>query len=118
MSYEHKRRGPRRRGEPCPGRRHDSFKRRAGLSFTDISYDLQSPPGQQHVAVFEASTGKQIFTQTYTADELEGSLLALNVGAFGSVESLRALAEKALNEVVDRALDDTALRNAMHRPGM
>jgi len=70
------------------------------------------------VAVFEASTGKQVFTQTYTADELEGSLLALNVGAFGSVESLRALAEKALNEVVDKALDDTALRNAMHRPGM
>jgi hypothetical protein len=31
----------------------------------------------------------------------------VNVGAFGSVESLRALAEKALNEAVDKALDDT-----------
>jgi uncharacterized lipoprotein YajG len=69
------------------------------------------------VDVFEASTGKKVFTQTYTADELEGSLLALNAGAFGSVESLRALAEKALNEVVDKALDDTALRNAMRQSG-
>jgi uncharacterized lipoprotein YajG len=64
------------------------------------------------VSVFDPS-GKQIFTQTYTADELEGSLMALNVGVFGSVDTLRALAEKALNEVVDKALDDTALRNAM-----
>jgi uncharacterized lipoprotein YajG len=66
------------------------------------------------VSVFDPS-GKQIFTQTYTADELEGSLMALNVGVFGSVDSLRLLAEKTLNEVVDKALDDTAFRNAMHR---
>ena len=66
------------------------------------------------VSVFDPS-GKQIFTQTYTADELEGSVLALNVGVFGSVDSLRALAEKALGEVVDKALDDTALRNAMRQ---
>lgn len=64
------------------------------------------------VSVFDPS-GKQLFTQTYTADELEGSVVALNVGVFGSVDRLRAVAEKALTEVVDKALDDTALRNAM-----
>lgn len=64
------------------------------------------------VRVFDPS-GRQVFGQTYTADELDGSLLALNVGVFGSVERLRALEEKALGEVVDRALDDTALRNSM-----
>ena len=64
------------------------------------------------VSVFDPS-GRQVFTQTYTADELEGSLLALNTGVFGSVDTLRALAEKALSEVVDKALDDTALRNSM-----
>ena len=63
-------------------------------------------------SVFDPS-GRQVFTQTYTADELEGSLLALNTGVFGSVDTLRALAEKALSEVVDKALDDTALRNSM-----
>lgn len=66
------------------------------------------------VSVFDPS-GRQVFTRTYTADELEGSLMALNVGVFGSVETLRALAEKALGEVVDKALDDTALRNAIRR---
>jgi len=66
------------------------------------------------VSVFDPS-GRQVFTRTYSADELEGSLMALNVGVFGSVETLRALAEKALSELVDKALDDTALRNAIRR---
>jgi hypothetical protein len=39
--------------------------------------------------------------------------MALNVGVFGNVDTLRLLAEKTLDEVVDKALDDTALRNAM-----
>jgi uncharacterized lipoprotein YajG len=65
------------------------------------------------VAVFESVSGKKLFTRTYTADSLEGSLLALNTGVFASVEALRALAEKTLAEVVDKALDDSALRDAM-----
>lgn len=55
-------------------------------------------------------------SQTYGADELEGSLLAMNTGAFGSVESLRLVAEKGLTEVVDKALDDSAFRNSMRHP--
>lgn len=69
------------------------------------------------VNVSEVSPGKKLFSQTYTADELEGSAVALNVGVFGSVESLRAVAEKALDEVVDKALDDKALRNSMRPSG-
>ena len=65
------------------------------------------------VSIFELSTGNRVFNQTYTADELDGSLLTA-AGIFGSVESLRALAEKALTEVVDKALDDTALRRSTH----
>jgi uncharacterized lipoprotein YajG len=41
------------------------------------------------VRIFETSTGKQVFAQTYTADELEGSLLAVSAGPFGSVEARR-----------------------------
>ena len=65
------------------------------------------------VSIFELSTGNRVFNQTYTADELDGSLVTA-AGIFGSVESLRALAEKALTEVVDKALDDTALRRSTH----
>lgn len=65
------------------------------------------------VSVYESASGKQLFTRTYTADNLEGSLLALNTGVFASVDTLRALAEKTLAQVVDQALDDTALRSVL-----
>jgi curli biogenesis system outer membrane secretion channel CsgG len=65
------------------------------------------------VSVIEVSTNRQLFAQTYTSDELDGSLLALNVGVFGSVDTWRAVADKALTEVVDKALDDTALRSSL-----
>ena len=65
------------------------------------------------VTIVEISTNRQLYGQTYTSDELEGSLITLKAGVFGSVDELRALAEKALTEVVDKALDDTALQEAM-----
>lgn len=66
------------------------------------------------VSVYDGSGGKALFTRTYTADNLEGSLMALNTGYFASVDTLRALAEKTLDQLVDEALDDSALRNALH----
>jgi len=65
------------------------------------------------VSVYDTASGKALFTRIYTAYNLEGSLLALNTGYFASVETLRALAEKTLDQVVDKALDDSALRNVM-----
>jgi len=65
------------------------------------------------VSVYDAPGAKALFTKTYAADNLDGSLLALNVGVFASVDTLRALAEKTLDELVDKALDDSALRSAM-----
>ena len=65
------------------------------------------------VSVYASSGGKALFTRTYTTDNLEGSLLAVNTGVFASVDTLRALAEKTLDQVVDKALDDSALRNVM-----
>ena len=65
------------------------------------------------VSVYDTSGGKALFTRTYTADNLEGSLLAVNTGVFASVDTLRTLAEKTLDQLVDKALDDAALRNVM-----
>ncbi len=67
------------------------------------------------VSVIEMASASSLFTRTYTADALEGSLLAMNTGIFASVEGLRALAEKTLSQVVDKALDDPALRDSMRR---
>jgi uncharacterized lipoprotein YajG len=81
--------------------------------FDCSQYVRREAHAEIEVRVFSKSTGRQVFAQTYTADELEGSLLALNVGVFASVDALRLVAEKTLNEVVDRALDDSAFRNAL-----
>ena len=79
----------------------------------DCSQLVNEAHAEVEVSIFELSTGNRVFNQTYTADELDGSLLTA-AGIFGSVESLRALAEKALTEVVDKALEDTALRRSTH----
>jgi uncharacterized lipoprotein YajG len=65
------------------------------------------------VSIIETATGNRLFNQTFTAHHVEGSIIALDAGIFGSVEKLRALAEKTLSEVVDKALDDSALQRAL-----
>jgi hypothetical protein len=65
-----------------------------------------------HVAlrVRDSTTGAQVFEWPYRVDETEGGLGA---GIFGSVETLRLLAERTLRELVDRSLDDPGLRKAV-----
>jgi len=62
------------------------------------------------VRVLDALTRAQVYYSPYRVDETEAGMGA---GIFASVETLRALAERALREVVDRALDDPALRTAV-----
>ena len=65
------------------------------------------------VTVTKLANGQQVFTRTYTADNVEGSIFNLQTGVFASTEDLRAVLERTLREVVDKALDDSALRNAL-----
>lgn len=65
------------------------------------------------VDVFKVSTGQEVFSRTYSAHNLEGSLLSLHTAYFGSEQKLRALAQKTLDQVVNQALDDRALRDAI-----
>ncbi len=67
------------------------------------------------VNVVKVSTGKEVFSHTYSAHNLEGSLLTLHAGYFGSETKLRALAQKTLDEVVNEALDDSKLRDAIRQ---
>jgi len=76
-------------------------------------YERREAHVEIEVSVIDTSSGKQLFNHTYSAKNLEGSIVALNAGIFGSVEKLRALAEKTLSEVVDKALDDSALQHAL-----
>ena len=65
------------------------------------------------VRVTEAATHALLYTSTFRADQTEGGMGA---GIFGSVETLRVLAERTLRELVDKALDDPALRKALQSP--
>jgi hypothetical protein len=65
------------------------------------------------VVVVETASGRERFRRSYASDVVEGSVINLATGIFASVEELRQTAEKALREVVDKALDDPALRDAM-----
>jgi len=58
-------------------------------------------------------SGAQRFVRSYTASNVDGSLLSLNTGVFASVDDLRVVLERTLREVVDKALDDSALRAAL-----
>jgi Short C-terminal domain len=69
------------------------------------------------VLLTDVRSGQQRFRQLYTTTLVEGSALALNTGIFGSVEDLRQTAEKALNQTVDKALDDSTLRLALQTAG-
>ena len=65
------------------------------------------------VNVFKVSTGQEVFSHTYSAHNLEGSLFTLHESYFGSEAKLRALAQKTLDKVVNEALDDRNLRDAI-----
>jgi hypothetical protein len=65
------------------------------------------------VAVVEAGTGRERFRRTYTADVVDASVESMSMGAFGNVEDLRRMAEQAVQQLVDKALDDPALRDAL-----
>ena len=62
------------------------------------------------VHVTETASHTLLYSKTYQADQTEGGFGA---GIFGSVETLRVLAEKTLRELVDKVLDDPQLREAL-----
>jgi uncharacterized lipoprotein YajG len=76
-------------------------------------YERREATVEIEVSIIDTATGNQLFNRTFTDHNVEGSVLALNAGIFGSVEKLRTLAEKTLSGVVDKALDDSALQHAM-----
>lgn len=64
-----------------------------------------------YVVVNQRSTQREVFSKTYETSTVDGSLLTLETGPFGSVDKLKELAAKTLSTTVDKALDDPALMN-------
>lgn len=58
------------------------------------------------VVLRERATGVEAFRKTASADLVTGSLVTMDAGIFAEVEDLRKVANDALQQAVDMALDD------------
>jgi hypothetical protein len=91
-----------------------AYELRGTVKRLDCSqYVRREAHGVVEIVVVDSGTKKEKFRQTYTADVVEGSLLNLQTGVFASVDELKSVAQKALHELIDKALDDAAFRDAI-----
>ncbi len=62
-----------------------------------------------HVSLVEFASGQQIYAKDIRVDSVTGNLVTFDRGIFAAVEDLRKVANEALQEAVDQALDDPQL---------
>ena len=66
-------------------------------------------------ALTERATGREVWRDRHRAYTVDGSILALDVAAFGSTEDLRRVALRTMSEAVDALLDKPGFRAALRR---
>ena len=67
------------------------------------------------VSLVDLNSRQTVFDNIVTVDRTSGSVLAFDVGIFGSVEDLRQVANMTLQEAIDKVLDDPEFRSALAR---
>lgn len=90
---------------------------RFGLAITIAKFDCsQYVRREAHaviaIAVTDRTSGRPVFDHVYEENEVNGQF-GFDNGIFGSVDDLRQIADDTLQAVVDKALDDPALRRAL-----
>jgi len=63
-----------------------------------------------HVSIVEFASGQQIYDKDIRIDKVTGNLITFDAGIFADVEDLRKVANQALQEAIDEALDDPQLK--------
>jgi hypothetical protein len=90
------------------------FEIRGTIKKLDCSqYVRREAHGIIEVAIIDTATGRERFRRSYSADQVDGSLIALDTGIFASTQDLKRVLEQVLNEIVDKALDDPQFRAAL-----
>lgn len=93
------------------GHEHGVFQLRVTITKFDCSYYFnREAHAHLLVSLIEKGTAKEVFSQTYRADEVESGVGA---GIFGDVDTLRQLAERTLNKAIDKNLQDAAFITAL-----
>ena len=65
------------------------------------------------ITLTDARTGSRVYTDRVTADDVNGSVLAMDVGVFASVDNLRMVAVGTMRGAIDKALDKAAFQAAV-----
>ncbi len=90
------------------------FELNGSIKKLDCSYYSFTRESHAHldVELVDVASDRQIFANSYRADQTEGGLGA---GIFASVETLRQLAERTLHDAINQVLDDAAFARALTR---
>ncbi len=68
---------------------------------------------QLHVSVADRTTKREILSRPASSNQVEGSMVTMKAGVFGSVEVLRSLIERVLSNAVDSFVDNSAFREVL-----
>jgi hypothetical protein len=68
---------------------------------------------QPRVVVTDLQTRRDILNRPASANKVEGSLVTVKAGIFGSVDELRSLIERVVSQAVDEFVDSSAFRDAI-----
>jgi uncharacterized lipoprotein YajG len=65
------------------------------------------------ITLISPRTGNTIYSDRVTADSVNGSVFAMNVGVFGSTDQLRMVAVQTMDDAINQALDKPAFLAAV-----
>ena len=68
---------------------------------------------QLRVVLTELQTQREILNRPASANKVEGSVVTVKAGIFGSVDELRSLIERVVSQAVDEFVDSSAFRDAV-----
>ncbi len=81
--------------------------------FNSTKYIRQEANVGLTVELRDHVTGRQVYRDVVKSALVEGSVLALDNGIFGSVDDLQSIMQKAMNQAVDMALNKPAFSEAL-----
>ncbi len=88
----------------------------AVIAFESMQYVRREATVDLVVTLRNHATGQTLYRDEIKVNPVQGSVLALDTGVFGSSDDLQAVAQKAMSQAIDAALDKpgfaTALRTA------
>jgi hypothetical protein len=73
---------------------------------------------QLQVSLMDTQRQREILNRPASSNEVEGSVVTMKTGVFGSIEELRSLIQRVLSEAIDGFVDSRAFLDAIHEPAV